>query len=133
MPRRFAFVSLHPTEEPIRGLLHRWLVRNGHGTEPAELLAELNRRMADHDYAVGPSYLMRDAATQPAGLERIWRTSIMPLMAELHYGDDLDLEPTYGLSALRKALAARSGSVQLAAEPSMAEPLPVEGVSGTGS
>jgi hypothetical protein len=54
-------VSLHPGEEPVRGLLGRWLKREGLPAEAAELLAALNKATADADFAVGPSYLMRRA------------------------------------------------------------------------
>jgi 5-methylcytosine-specific restriction protein B len=116
MRRRFAFVSLHPSEEPVRGLLARWLDQNGYGAEAAHLLAELNNRVADHDYAIGPSYLMRPEAHTEGGLELIWRTSMMPLLEELHYGEGIDLEARYGLAALRKAVA-----------PMVAEPAADEG------
>lgn len=43
-------------------------------------------------------------------------------MEELHYGDDLDLEATYGLPALRKGLAARSGAVQPAVASTAEQP-----------
>lgn len=109
MRRRFAFVSLHPAQEPVRGLLGRWLAERGYSDEPAQLLGELNRRMADLDYAIGPSYLMRDSVTDGAWLERIWRTSIMPLLEELHYGETIDFERQYGIAALRKSIAARTG------------------------
>jgi len=103
MRRHFAFVPLHPAEEPVRGRAKR-----GYGDEPAQLLAELNRRMADYDYGIGPSYLMCSSVTGEGGLERIWRTSIMPLLEELHYGEPLDLDSQYGLAALRKRIAARA-------------------------
>jgi 5-methylcytosine-specific restriction protein B len=112
MRRRFAFVPLHPADEPVRGLLGRWIARQGYNQEPALLLAELNRKLTDRDYAIGPSYFMRPSVAQPAGLERIWRTSIMPLLEELHYGENADLDGWYGLAALRKGIAARAEPVE---------------------
>jgi len=108
MRRRFAFVALHPAQEPVRGLLGRWLTEQGYSDEPARLLGELNRRLADLDYAIGLSYLMRDSVIHDAGLERIWRTSIMPLLEELHYGEHRDLDHRYGLAALRKRITGTS-------------------------
>lgn len=64
--------------------------------------------MADHNYAIGPSYFMRSSVIDEGGLERIWRTSIMPLLEELHYGERIDLDSQYGLEALRKRIAARA-------------------------
>jgi 5-methylcytosine-specific restriction protein B len=106
MRRRFAFVEMHPREEPVRGLLRRWLAEHGYDDQPARLLDALNERLADREYAIGPSYLMKDPVhTRPDGLERVWRTEIMPLLEELHYGEGMDLKTTYGLAALRWRLA----------------------------
>jgi hypothetical protein len=38
----------------------------------------------------------------PDGLERVWQYEIMPLLADLFYGER-DLESRYGLATLRKA------------------------------
>ena len=53
---------------------------------PALLLDELNRRLDDDDYAIGPSYLMNSDALSQSGLERIWKNSIMPLLDEHFFG-----------------------------------------------
>lgn len=91
----------------MRGLLRRWLERHGYGDQPARLLDALNERLADREYAIGPSYLMKHPVhTRGGGLERVWRTEIMPLLEELHYGEGTDLETAYGLAALRRRLAA---------------------------
>ena len=106
MRRRFAFVEMHPRDEPVAGLLRRWLARHGYGDEPARLLEALNERLAERDYAIGPSYLMRHSVhTRAGGLERVWRTEILPLLAELHYGEGVDVAERYGLAALRASLA----------------------------
>lgn len=107
MRRRFAFVSLHPADEPVRGLLDRWLDRHGLPNDAAALLAALNARIPDVNFAVGPSYLMRPGVHTPGGLERVWRTFILPLLDELHYGDGVDIPDRYGLTALRKAVTAQ--------------------------
>jgi 5-methylcytosine-specific restriction enzyme B len=104
MRRRFAFVSLHPADEPVRGLLGRWLDQQGLPREAAALLAALNARVPDTDFAIGPSYLMRPSVYTDGGLDRVWRTSILPLLEELHYGDGMDLPTRYGLTALRRSL-----------------------------
>ena len=36
------------------------------------------------------------------GLADVWRYEILPLLAEHHYGDGVDLEARYGLAALRR-------------------------------
>ncbi|MFC9529120.1 DUF4357 domain-containing protein [Streptomyces sp. NPDC056975] len=103
MRRRFAFIELSPRTEPTRGLLARWLEREGKDHEPARLLDTLNNRLADPDFAIGPSYLMKPGAYRTGGLERTWRTKILPLLDEYHYGEGIDVEDRYGLDALRKA------------------------------
>ncbi|MGH3239775.1 MAG: McrB family protein, partial [Spirillospora sp.] len=104
MRRRFWFTELHPDTPPVRDMLARWLDREGLPDTPALLLAELNGRIEDRDFRVGPSYLMRESAATDAGLERIWRTQILPLLEEHHYGDGTDVPGRYGLEALRKRL-----------------------------
>jgi 5-methylcytosine-specific restriction enzyme B len=114
MRRRFAFVSLHPNDEPVRGLLGRWLDRHGLPGEAAALLAALNARVPDADFAIGPSYLMRHSVYAEGGLDRVWRTSILPLLEELHYGDGVDLAAEYGLAALRRSVAGSQNTTSAA-------------------
>ncbi|OIJ62560.1 McrB family protein, partial [Streptomyces mangrovisoli] len=109
MRRRFAFLALHPDEQPTRDLLPRWLAREGLAHAAADvpgLLRTLNARIEDKDFRVGPSYLMRESVHLDGGLERVWRTEILPLLEEHHYGDGTDVTKRYGLPVLRRALAA---------------------------
>lgn len=113
--RRFAFLPLHPSEEPTRGILRSWLASKGHPSALADLHEELNSRITDSDFKIGPSYFMRDRiAHDPTGkaLELMWRTDILPLLEEHHFGDRNVHVPTrYGLDALRKSIAAKSAVV----------------------
>ncbi|MGW5971724.1 DUF4357 domain-containing protein [Streptomyces sp. NPDC055186] len=102
MRRRFAFVELSPRVEPTSGLLRRWLEREGKDPEPADLLDALNTRIDDPDFRIGPSYLMKKGVYRVGGLERTWRTKILPLLEEHHYGEGVDVEKRYGLAALRE-------------------------------
>jgi 5-methylcytosine-specific restriction enzyme B len=88
MRRRFAFVSLHPAEGPVRAVLERWLQYRGLPLQAAGLLAALNHRLTAHDLAVGPSYFMREELYLDSGeaMQRLWRTSILPLLEEHHAG-----------------------------------------------
>ncbi|CAL9385352.1 DUF4357 domain-containing protein [Streptomyces sp. enrichment culture] len=104
MRRRFAFVELSPRTEPTSGLLRRWLEREGKDTEPADLLDALNARINDPDFRIGPSYLMKKGTYRDGGLERTWRTKILPLLEEHHYGEGVDVEKRYGIAALRESL-----------------------------
>ncbi|MEU9331765.1 DUF4357 domain-containing protein [Streptomyces sp. NPDC048290] len=102
MRRRFAFVELSPRTEPTSNLLARWLKREGRDMEPARLLDALNARIEDADFAIGPSYLMKPGVYRDGGLDRTWRTKILPLLEEHHYGEGLDVAARYGLDALRE-------------------------------
>ncbi|WP_328724584.1 DUF4357 domain-containing protein [Streptomyces sp. NBC_00259] len=102
MRRRFAFVELSPRAEPTAGLLARWLKRDGRDPEPARLLDALNALIDDADFAIGPSYLMKPGVYRDGGLERTWRTKILPLLEEHHYGEGLDIAARYGLDSLRE-------------------------------
>jgi 5-methylcytosine-specific restriction protein B len=54
---------------------------------------------------------MRAEAGTDQGLDRIWRTSILPLLEELHYGDQsIDVTHRYGLAALRSTVRALSSA-----------------------
>ncbi|MGN9846923.1 DUF4357 domain-containing protein [Nonomuraea sp. H19] len=110
MRRRFSFIELSPRLEPTSGLLRRWLEREGRDAEPADLLDVLNSRITDPDFRVGPSYLMKKGVYRDGGLERTWRTKILPLLEEYHYGEDGNIEQRYGLSSLRAALTPTSSS-----------------------
>ena len=104
MRRRFAFVELSPRTEPTSGLLRRWLKRESRDAEPADLLDALNARIADPDFQVGPSYLMKRGVYRDGGLDRTWRTKILPLLEEHHYGEGVNVEKLYGLPGLRSSI-----------------------------
>lgn len=107
--RRFSFIEMHPDDEPVAGLLGRWLTANARDDTQADLLAALNREIGaeDRDFKVGPSYLMRDEAETVDGLDRVWRHDILPLLEEHYYGrltrDQVVAQ--FGLGALRRRLA----------------------------
>ncbi|MFE9426192.1 McrB family protein [Kitasatospora sp. NPDC006697] len=110
MRRRFFFQELHPDAPPTNTLLEKWLESKDLPQDSARILRELNGAIAespsaDRDFRIGPSYLMREAVHEsPKGLERVWRTQILPLLAEYHWGDRTDISATYGLDVLRQRL-----------------------------
>lgn len=111
MRRRFSFVPMHPSEEPTNQILRNWLANQGRDGEFADLLDELNHRIDDNDFKIGPSYFMREAVAKPVGLERMWRTSILPLLEEFHYGDrNVEVSKRYGLTEIKKAIAAKAAA-----------------------
>ncbi|GAB46978.1 AAA family ATPase [Mobilicoccus pelagius] len=110
MRRRFAFVHLHPAEPPTSGILRRWLSAEGKDAGIADLHDALNTRIEDPDFKIGPSYFMRpEVHRTPAGIERMWRTAILPLLEEHHYGEGLGVAAYYDLDTIRRTV--RSGAV----------------------
>ncbi|MFI5648814.1 McrB family protein [Kitasatospora sp. NPDC051705] len=116
MRRRFAFVELHPSEEPTASMLRKWLHGNGLPEEAADLLDELNSRISDRSFQLGPSYLMRrHLYEQPGALARTWRTSILPLLADQHL-DETGIQERFGLTALLTDLGLDEQSLLTRAE-----------------
>lgn len=114
MRRRFAFVELHPAKPPIAGLLATWLDRltqdegAEHNLDAPAVLDALNASIDDHELAVGPSYLMHPQIYRSKdGLARTWETSILPLLADHHFGGAPGALDQYQLDVLRSALAAQ--------------------------
>ncbi len=125
MRRRFAFLPLHPSEQPTNEILRKWLADKGHPSYVADYLDELNARIDDPDFKIGPSYFMRKAVhdTDGRGLQRVWRTSILPLLEEHHYGDrTLDVQSRYGLSAIRAEVEAKRTGASIGAAAPVEEP-----------
>ena len=111
MRRRFAFLPLHPSEAPTKDVLRRWLQTHDHDTGVADLLDGLNSRIDDDDFKIGPSYFMREAVHHDGGLERAWRTAILPLLEEHHYGDGVDVGARWGLTAIRAQVSRKTAVV----------------------
>ncbi|NMM91823.1 hypothetical protein B2J88_47385 [Rhodococcus sp. SRB_17] len=105
MRRRFGFVPLHPSQEPTKSVLRRWLVARKWPERVADLHLALNAAIGDPDFQIGPSYFMRPAVHNDGGLAQVWDTAIIPLLEEFHFGDrTVDINARYGLAALEKAL-----------------------------
>ena len=104
--RRFAFVALDPSVEPTRSLLRLWSKQHGLPSVAADVLEELNRRIDDPDFQIGPSYFMRstapDAFTEDH-LERIWTTDLIPLLQEHFYGQWSSVADRFSLQSVMKA------------------------------
>ena len=125
MRRRFAFVALNPDEEPTRSVLVRWSAAHRLGTTAGALLAELNQRIEDPDFRIGPSYFMTGTtpdAHSSARLERVWRTSILPLLQEHHYGEWESVKARYQLASLLSAIGVAEAQVDELAPASGTDP-----------
>ena len=84
--RRFFFAPFFPDEPPIRGLLRRWLEREGQDTLAADLVDTANKRL-DRDMGIGPSYFMSGETLDESRVRRIWRRSVLPYIEEQFFGD----------------------------------------------
>ena len=113
MRRRFAFVELHPEEEPVSGLLPHWLAANG---KPDDERAATAGRAQCRDRRGGPrlqdrpSYLMKpDVDGDRQGWNGCGRYSILPLLEEHYYGRlcRAQIRGRFGLAAVRRRAAAQ--------------------------
>jgi 5-methylcytosine-specific restriction protein B len=48
---------------------------------------------------------MRTSAQTDTGLERVWKSSILPLLEEHHYGESLDVGRRYDLARILRSIA----------------------------
>ena len=86
--RRFAFVDFSIHEEPVKGLLGRWLRANDLGQMDwvVNVLERANEKLADHYAAIGPSHFMRKPLDATV-VERTWKHSVLPYVEEHLYGE----------------------------------------------
>ena len=85
--RRFAFVRFDTEEEPVKGLLRRWLTANAPAMERmADVVEWANELLNDRDAAVGPSYFMKKGLTIERA-RRIWKHDVLPYIEERLYGE----------------------------------------------
>ena len=100
--RRFYFVEFHPDDEPVMGVLRRWLQANHPDMGwVADVVERANELLKDDRHAaIGPSYLMKDDLDEDM-VKRIWKHSVLPYIEERRFGgdevsDDFDLEKLKG-------------------------------------
>ena len=98
--RRFYFVEFHPDEWPVEGLLLRWLDAKNPGMAwAAGIVDEANRRLADKEAAIGPSYLMKGDLDEEKA-KRVWEHNVLPYVEEHLYGQPERLDE-FGFDRLR--------------------------------
>ena len=102
--RRFAFVDFSVNEEPVKGLLRRWLDAQGLGKMEwvADAMERANANLDDHHAAIGPSYFMRPGLDD-AAVERVWKHNVLPYIEEHLFGER-DLLSEFALDSLRAAV-----------------------------
>jgi DNA polymerase III delta prime subunit len=95
--RRFYFHRLQPVVGSTASVYKGWLdahVPEGHRSRLHDLFVNLNHEIGHQlspDFQVGHSYFMRDDIHTDAGLHRVWKHAVMPLLHEyFHTARDRD-------------------------------------------
>ena len=108
--RRFYFVEFLPEEEPVKGVLRRYLEKNptnaGWVVEVVNKANELLKDAYASDSAIGPSYFMQEGLT-PDKVALIWKHSVLPYIVERLF-DARDRLADFELDNLRKAVSGGS-------------------------
>jgi MoxR-like ATPase len=103
--RRFHFFPLFPDEEPIRGLLQRYLAKE-HEHKELERIAQIvnltNEKLGCRHDLIGHSYFMRGDLDE-SWFRLIWESSIMPLIED-RFIDQEDRVKEFELDTLLKEL-----------------------------
>ena len=90
--RRFYFVEFHPDDEPVKGVLRRWLGEGSDMEWVADVVDAANNLLKDDKHAaIGPSYFMK-GRSQKEFVRRIWKHSVLPYIEERLFGDDNRLD-----------------------------------------
>lgn len=92
--RRFYFVEFHPDEEPVKGVLRKWLNKNNleDMVWVADVVDKANELLKeDRHAAIGPSYFMQEDLDEVA-VRRIWKHSVLPYIEERLFGFDSSLD-----------------------------------------
>lgn len=88
--RRFHFVPFFPNHGPMKGLLDRWLEREGEPRWVGELVAQVNdeleQELGGPHLQVGPSHFMKHDLDRDA-LRRTWEYDIEPFIEDQFFGD----------------------------------------------
>lgn len=100
MRRRFAFKALHPSSEPTKSMLSKWLAKQDLPQTAAKVMDHLNDLIEDEDFKIGPSYFMRKSVHKGDGMSIVWETSILPLLEEHHFGEGRDVSKDYSLGRI---------------------------------
>lgn len=105
--RRFYFVEFLPEEEPVKGLLGRYLEKNrtnaGWVVDVVDKANGLLKTYGASDAAIGPSYFMQKGLT-PDKVALIWKHSVLPYIEERLFNDRERLAE-FDLEKLRNANA----------------------------
>lgn len=93
--RRFHFIPFFPSVGPMKGLLERWLDRNGEPEWVGALVAQVNRdlekELGGPHLQLGPSHFMKRHLDETT-LRRIWEYDIEPFIEDQFFGDAARIE-----------------------------------------
>ena len=104
--RRFHFVEFHPDDDPIRGLLRRYLEERSPGLEWVAGVVERANELLweDRHAAIGPSYFMKPGLNE-GDVKRIWEHNVRPYIQELLFSYGGDRMEEFTLENLRRGRA----------------------------
>ena len=104
--RRFYFVEFHPDEEPVKGVLRRWLqAKHPEMEQVADVVERANELLKDDRHAaIGPSYFMKKDGLDEDKVKRIWKHSVLPYIEERRFGGE-EVSKDFDLDTLRRASA----------------------------
>ena len=107
--RRFSFVAFDTDEEPVKGLLRRWLDANGLGSMKwvADVVDRANEQLGKRHAAIGPSYFMKNGLDEER-VRRIWKHDVLPYIEERLFGEP-DRLGEFDLDKLRATETASAG------------------------
>ena len=102
--RRFYFVEFHPDNDPIDGVLRRYLNDNRPDmTWVADIVDRTNQLLRDDRHAaIGPSYFMKENLDEEM-VKRIWQHSVNPYIEERRFQGD-SVSADFRLDGLRRAV-----------------------------
>ncbi len=111
--RRFYFVDFHPDEEPVKGVLRRWLADKTPESMRwvADVVERANAKQQlkdDRHAAIGPSYFMKDGLSD-ADVRRIWEHSVKPYIEERLFVDREGLDE-FDLDRLKRTISGEDES-----------------------
>ena len=107
--RRFYFVEFHPDEDPIKGLLRRYLAKNAHNMGwVADVVDRANGLLRnDRHAAIGPSHFMKPGIDED-GVRRVWKYGVQPYIEERLFGQNDASLADFDLDRLRSTAARTS-------------------------
>ncbi len=113
--RRFYFVEFHPDDEPIKGLLRKWLQEKAPDVGwVADVIDLVNKILEDDRHvAIGPSYFMgtdeegNAVVKDETSVRRIWKHSVLPYIEEHLFGN-LDGMDEWDLDKLMQQVKAKT-------------------------